>query len=160
MSIKFNPYFSNIFLKKRVILNLISFFSNTLEGKNQLIILGIFLIILQISDIITTNIGIKNGCEEGNPILKKKLNSGFPVYLIIIKIGIASLVTFLLSIGMMILNWIFLALDIFLLIVIVNNVIGIHTQKKWNRIYNIETGKMMKFKQFFIVREWISLTQH
>ena len=124
-----------------------------------MIILGIFLIILQIGDIITTNIGIKNGCEEGNPILKNKVNSGFPVYLIIIKIGIASLVTFLLSIGMMILNWIFLLLDIFLLIVVVSNVIGIHTQKKWNRIYNIETGKMMKFKQFFVVREWISLTQ-
>ena len=98
-----------------------------------MIILGILLLLLQIGDIITTNIGIKNGCEEGNPILKKKLNSGFPVYLIIIKLGLASLSTLLLSIGMMILNWIFLISDIFMFIVIVNNVIDIHTQKKWNR---------------------------
>ena len=98
-----------------------------------MIILGIFLIILQIGDIITTNIGIKNGCEEGNPILKEKVNSGFPVYLIIIKVGLSILVTFLLSKGVMILNWMFLIFDIFMFIVIANNVIDIHTQKKWNR---------------------------
>ncbi len=34
---------------------------------------------------------------------------------------------------MMILNWMFLVFDIFMFIVIANNVIDIHTQKKWNR---------------------------
>ncbi len=123
-----------------------------------MIILGIFLIILQICDIVTTNIGIKKGCGEGNPLLKETLKSGFPIYLVIIKIALAGFVTFFLSFGMTILNWIFLALDIFLLIVVINNIIGIYVQQNYNRTYNFESSNLMKFRQFDVVREWITLT--
>ncbi len=85
-------------------------------------------------DIITTNLGIKRGCVEGNPLIKKSLESGFPLYLVIIKIGLASLLTFFLSLGIIILNWLFIALDFFLFAIVINNIIGIHLQRKWNRI--------------------------
>lgn len=124
-----------------------------------MLILGIFIIILQFMDIITTNLGIKRGCQEVNPLVRGSLESGFPLYLIFIKIGLATLVTFFLSLGIVILNWIFLALDIFLFIVVINNIININIQKKWNRIYNTECGNLMKFNQVFKVRDWIILTK-
>ncbi|GAG86450.1 unnamed protein product [marine sediment metagenome] len=126
------------------------------EGLKKMVVLGLFLIILQIMDIVTTNIGIKRGCEEGNPLIKNSLESGFPIYLVIIKIGLASLLTFFLSLGITILNWLFIALDFFLFAIVINNIIGIHLQRKWNRLYNIE---MMKFSQVLVVRDWIALTQ-
>ena len=125
-----------------------------------MVILGIFLIILQAMDILTTRIGLKNGCVEGNPLIKDKLSSGFPVYLIFIKITLSTLITFFLSLGIVILNWIFLAFDIFLLIVVLNNISGIIVQKKWNLKYNNTFGNREKFTQFLTVREWITVTHH
>jgi len=121
-----------------------------------MIILGLFLIILQIIDIITTNIGIKNGCEEVNPFLKKSLKSGFPLYLVFVKIGLGTLLTCFLSLGILILNWIFFGLDLFLLFVIINNTLGIHIQKKWNRNYFYEYNNMKYFTQYLDVRNWIA----
>jgi len=124
-----------------------------------MIILGLFLIILQIIDIITTNIGIKNGCEEVNPFLKKSLKSGFPLYLAFTKIGLGTLLTYFLSLGIIILNWIFFGLDLFLLFVVINNTLGIHMQKKWNRFYSYEYNNMKYFTQFLDVRNWIALAK-
>jgi len=90
-----------------------------------MVILGILLIMLQIGDIITTNIGIKRGCVEGNLFLKKPLRSGFPLYLSIIKILIAIFLTFILTLGIPIINYIVLIDDIFMFIVVINNIIVI-----------------------------------
>lgn len=121
-----------------------------------MILLGIILIFLQFFDIITTNIGIKEGCEEVNPMLKKSLKSGFPTYLAIIKISLAILLTFCLTFSIMILNWIFLGLDLFLLFVVVNNTIGIQIQKKWNVRCYIENECINRFTQFLDAQNWIA----
>ena len=100
--------------------------------------------------------GIKIGCEEVNPMLKKSLKSGFPVHLVIIKISLAILLTFCLTLSIIILNWIFLGLDLFLLFVVVNNTIGIQIQKKWNVRCYIENECINKFTQFLDAQNWIA----
>ena len=90
-----------------------------------MVILGILLIMLQIADIITTKIGIKRGCVEGNFLLKKTLRSRFPLYLSIIKILIPIFITFTLTLEVLILNYIILIVDILIFIVVINNIIVI-----------------------------------
>ncbi len=97
-----------------------------------MIILGILLIILQILDILTTNIGIKLGCEEVNPLLRKSFNKGIPIKLIILKITLSFFLCFLLLFGNIILIWFLVGLNIFCFIVVLNNIINIQLQKRWN----------------------------
>lgn len=125
-----------------------------------MIILGIFLIILQILDILTTNIGIKIGCEEANPLLKKSFKMGIPIKLVIIKIALSAFLTFLLILGSIILNWILVGLDLLTFIVVVSNVINIQIQKKWNKIFNIENYGMINVTQVKGVREWVTAIHH
>ncbi|MCK4380197.1 MAG: hypothetical protein KAW51_03600 [Candidatus Lokiarchaeota archaeon] len=125
-----------------------------------MIILGIFLIILQILDILTTNIGIKLGCEEGNPLLKKSFKMGIPIKLVIIKIALSAFLTFLLFLGSIMLNWILVGLDLFTFIIVVSNIITIQIQKKWNKIFNIEGESMKNVLQVKDVREWVTAIQH
>lgn len=124
-----------------------------------MIILGIFLIILQLLDILTTNIGIKLGCEEGNPLLKKSFEMGIPIKLVIIKIALPAFLTFLLFLGNIMLNWILVGLDLFTFIIVVSNVITIQIQKKWNKVFNIEWNSMRNVTQFKDVREWVTAIQ-
>lgn len=121
-----------------------------------MIILGIFLLILQILDILTTNIGIKLGCEESNPLLKKSFKMDIPIKLVIIKIALSAFLTFLLFLGSIILNWILIGLDLFIFIIVVSNVINIQIQKKWNKIFEIECESMRNVTQFKDVREWVT----
>jgi len=126
-----------------------------------MIVLGIIYIILQALDILTTNLALKNGCEEGNPLLKKSLNerAGFPIYLIAIKIGIGLYLTYLIYIvetmfSIQFLNYLVLILDIFMFIVVMNNSIRIPMQIKINRQFFTETANLEKFTQVGHVREW------
>lgn len=123
-----------------------------------MIILGIFLIILQIFDILTTNIGLKLGCEEANPILKKSFKMGIPLKLVIIKITLSAFLTFLLFLGSIILNWILVGLDLFTFIVVISNIINIQIQKKWNKLFNIES--MKNVTQVKNVREWVTAIKY
>ncbi len=100
-----------------------------------MIIFGILLLLLQIGDIITTTIGRKNGCEEGNPLMKKLVKTDF-TYFIVLKIGIGCLFIYLLSFNLIILNFIVLINDILLFIVLIKNICNIYTQKRINT-YNI-----------------------
>ena len=125
-----------------------------------MIILGIFLIILQVLDILTTNIGLKLGCEEANPLLKKTFKMGIPLKLVIIKIILSAFLTFLLFLGSIILNWILVGLDLFTFIVVISNIINIQIQKKWNMKFNIEYESMRNITQFKDVREWVTAIQH
>ena len=125
-----------------------------------MIILGIFLLILQILDILTTNIGIKLGCEESNPLLKKSFKTGIPIKLVIIKIALSAFLTFLLFLGSIILNWILIGLDLFIFIIVVSNVINIQIQKKWNKKFDIELESMRNVTQFNDVREWMTSIKH
>lgn len=88
------------------------------------------MIILQIVDIITTNIGIKYGCTEVNPIMKKIMKTGFPLWMIIFKIGIGIFITWTLSFGIIALAWIVFGLNIFMVVVVLSNLIGIYISKK------------------------------
>ncbi len=96
-----------------------------------MIILGILLLILQIGDIITTNMGRKNGCEEGNPFMKKLVKTDFP-YFIVLKIGIGFFFIYLLSFNLIILNFIVLINDIMLFFILIENISNIYTQKRIN----------------------------
>jgi len=125
-----------------------------------MIILGIFLIILQILDILTTNIGIKLGCEEGNPLLKKSFKMGIPIKLVIIKIALSAFLTFLLFLGSIVLNWILVGLDLLTFTVVISNIINIQIQKKWNMKFDIECESMKNVTQFRDVREWVTAIQH
>jgi hypothetical protein len=129
-----------------------------------MIVLGIIYILLQAFDIITTNLALKKGCEEGNPLLKKSLNgrAGFPKYLIFIKIGIGIYLTYLMyfvetMFSISFLNYLVLGLDIFMFIVVLNNSIRIPIQIRINREYFNEIGNLKKFKQVQSVREWKGL---
>ncbi|MFX1365195.1 MAG: DUF5658 family protein [Promethearchaeota archaeon] len=97
-----------------------------------MIILGIFLFILQILDIFTTNIGIKLGCEEVNPVLRKSVKRGVPVKFIILKLSLSLFLSFLLLFGNIVLNWLLVGLNIFCFIVVLSNIINIQIQKRWN----------------------------
>lgn len=126
-----------------------------------MIVLGIVYIILQVFDIFTTNLALKNGCEEGNPLIKKSLNerSGFPLYLALIKIGIGVYLTYLIFIveavyAISFLNYLVLGLDIFMFVVVMNNSIRIPIQIKLNRQYFAENANLEKFMQVESVREW------
>ena len=125
-----------------------------------MIILGIFLIILQILDILTTNIGLKLGCEEANPILKKSFEMGIPLKLVIIKIILSTFLTFLLFLGSIILNWILVGLDLFTFIVVISNIINIQIQKKWNKIFYIECESMRNVTQVKDLRKWVTAIKH
>ena len=126
-----------------------------------MIILGIFFTLLQLLDLISTNIAIKQGCQEANPVLKKTLDgSGFPLYLAITKIGLGVFLTIMLSIQSIILNFIILILDIIILMVVINNFIRIPIQKKYNRIFFMESASMIKFIQLWDVRQWVTSVQH
>ncbi|MFX1501073.1 MAG: DUF5658 family protein [Promethearchaeota archaeon] len=100
-----------------------------------MIILGILLFILQILDILTTNIGIKLGCVESNPLIKKSFNEGIPKRLVILKITLSLFLCFVLLFGNIILNWLLVGLNIFCFIVVLSNVINIQIQKRWNIRY-------------------------
>jgi len=126
-----------------------------------MIVLGIVYVLLQVFDIITTNLALKNGCEEGNPLLKKSLNerAGFPKYLIFIKIGIGIYLTYLMyfvetMFSVPFLNYLVLGLDIFMLAVVMNNSIRIPLQIRLNRQFFSETANLKKFAQVQTVREW------
>jgi len=103
-------------------------------------------------DIITTNLALKNGCEEGNPLIKKSLNekAGFPIYLAAIKIGIGIYLTYLMYVveimfSIAFLNYLVLALDIFMFAVVMNNSIRIPIQIRLNRQNFIESANVKKF---------------
>ena len=126
-----------------------------------MIILGIFFTILQISDLTTTNIAIKQGCQEANPLLKETLEgTGFPASLAAIKIGLGIFLTILLLVNSIILNIIVLILNIVMLTVVVNNLIRIPIQKKYNRIFFMESATLIKFMQVWDVREWVAAIRH
>lgn len=132
-----------------------------------MIVLGIIYIILQAFDIITTNLALKNGCEEGNPLLKKCINerAGFPIYLIFIKIGIGIYLTYLIFVvetmfSIYFLNYLVIALDIFMFAVVMNNSIRIPLQIRLNRQYFTESANYEKFMQVQHVREWLSVGNH
>ncbi len=95
------------------------------------IILGIFFLLLQIGDIITTYIGIKMGGEEGNPLMRKLVKIGFP-YFVILKLSLSAFVIFFLSFNINFIFYLFLIINIILLIIFI-----------WN-IYIIITTKMIK----------------
>ncbi len=127
-----------------------------------MIILGIIYIILQVFDVFTTNLALKNGCEEGNPLIKKSLNerSGFPIYLAGIKIGIGVYLTYLIIIlesvfTISFLNYLVLGLDIFMFFVVMNNTIRIPIQIRLNRQSFAENINLEKFTQVESVREWV-----
>lgn len=122
-----------------------------------MILLGILFILLQILDLISTNVAIKQGCQEANPLLKKTLDgTGFPIYLAITKIGMGIFLTIMLNIQNLFLNGIVIILDIVLLLVVVNNFIRIPIQKKYNRIFLMESASLIKFIQILDVRQWIA----
>ena len=116
--------------------------------------------ILQVLDWISTNAAIKSGCVEANPILKESLESGFPIYIVVIKMGLAIFLIIMLSLGNLVLNWVVLFLDIFMGIVIINNLVRIPIQRKYNRIFFLESANMIKFMQVWDVREWRYAVQH
>jgi len=125
-----------------------------------MIFLGIIFMILQIFDWISTNAAIKSGCVEANPILKESLESGFPFYMVIIKIGLGIFLIIFLTLSNPILNLVVLFLDIFMTFVIINNVARIPIQKKYNRIFFLESANLIKFMQVWDVREWRYAAQH
>ncbi|MFX1276402.1 MAG: DUF5658 family protein [Promethearchaeota archaeon] len=125
-----------------------------------MIFLGILFIIFQFLDLITTNVAIKNGCQEANPLLKKTLDgSGFPFSLAVVKIGLGIFLTITLALQSIILNWIVLILDVILGLVVVNNLIRIPIQRKYNRIFTLESATLMKFIQIWDVRQWVASVQ-
>lgn len=126
-----------------------------------MIVLGIIYIILQSLDILTTNLALKNGCKEANPLIKKSVNerSGFPLYLALVKIGIGVYLTYLIFIvetvfSISFLNYLILALDIFMFAVVMNNSIRIPIQIKLNRQQYTDNANLEKFTQVESVREW------
>ena len=125
-----------------------------------MIFLGIIFTVLQLLDLISTNMAIKAGCTESNPLLKEALESGFPVYMAFIKVGLGIFLIVLLSIGNVMLNWVVLFLDIFMLIVVFNNMVRIPIQKKYNKTFFLESANLIKFWQVWDVREWIHTIQH
>ena len=122
--------------------------------------LGIIFMVLQVLDWISTNAAIKSGCVEANPILKESLESGFPIYMVVVKMGLAIFLIIMLALGNFILNWVVLFLDIFVGIVVINNMVRIPIQKKYNRIFFLESANMVKFMQVWDVREWRHAVQH
>ncbi len=125
-----------------------------------MLVLGIIFIVLQVFDWISTNAAIKSGCVEANPILKESLESGFPLYLVVVKLGLAIFLIMMLTLGNVILNWVVLFLDIFMAIVVINNMVRIPIQKKYNRIFFLESANLVKFMQVWDVREWRHAVQH
>ena len=125
-----------------------------------MLLLGIIFIVLQVCDWISTNAAIKSGCVEANPILKESLESGFPLYLVVVKMGLGIFLIAMLTLDNLILNWVVLFLDIFMAIVVMNNLVRIPIQKKYNRIFFLESANLVKFMQVWDVREWRHAVQH
>ena len=125
-----------------------------------MLVLGIIFIVLQVLDWISTNAAIKSGCVEANPILKESLESGFPLYMGVVKMGLGIFLIMLLTLGNFILNWVVLFLDIFMAIVVINNMVRIPIQKKYNQIFFLESANLVKFMQVWDVREWRHAVQH
>ncbi|MFX1236804.1 MAG: DUF5658 family protein [Promethearchaeota archaeon] len=122
-----------------------------------MIILGILFTILQLSDIISTNIAIKAGCTEANPLLKETVDSkGFPLSMALVKISIGVILTVMTIISNLFLNILIIVLDITLLIVVINNITRIPIQRKYNRLYYMESATILKFTQLWDVRKWIT----
>ena len=102
-----------------------------------MVILGFFYALFQALDVLTTKIALKVECEEVNSKIKKTItkNNGFPLYLIVLKISIGLFLMWSFSmvenryhtydIGMVKLvncfYFLIVCLDLFLLIVVVNN---------------------------------------
>lgn len=102
----------------------------------KIMVLGIIFTILQGLDVVSTNIALKRGCVESNPLLKKSVKIGFPIYLIVIKIGLGIYLTYLSfvfsgnsliisSFGGSILNIMLMGLNLFVGVVVINNFIRI-----------------------------------
>lgn len=125
-----------------------------------MIFLGIIFMILQVFDWISTNAAIKAGCVEANPILKESLESGFPIYMVVIKMGLSIFLIVMLTVSNLFLNWVVIILDVFIAIVVLNNMVRIPIQKKYNRIFFLESANMIKFIQVWDVREWRHAVQH
>ena len=128
-----------------------------------MIYLGILFIILQVFDILTTNYALKNGCQEGNPLIRKSLdgNGRFPLDLIIIKVSLGISVTgLLIFVNQMapinILNLFVLGLDIFILIIVINNIKIVPKQRRIDRTYYIDTANLKQFMQVELIREWVA----
>ncbi|MBN1801267.1 MAG: hypothetical protein JW891_07155 [Candidatus Lokiarchaeota archaeon] len=122
-----------------------------------MILLGIIFTLLQVADIISTNIAIKTGCSEANPLIKDSVESkGFPISIASIKIILSLFLTIMMSLSNIFLNILVLFLDIVLLIVVVNNITRIPVQKKYNRLFFMESATIVKFTQFWDVRAWVS----
>ena len=101
-------------------------------------VLGIIFTILQGLDVVSTNIALKRGCVESNPLLKKSVKSGFPIYLIVTKIGLGIYLTYLSvvfsgnsltinALGISLLNIMLIGLNLFVGAVVINNFIHIPT---------------------------------
>jgi len=99
-----------------------------------MIFLGFILMILQILDIITTNIGLKNGCRERNPLMRKIYKTKVPLGMIIIlQLSMSILLIWVLSLNFIIIAWIVFGLNIFLVVIVSLNLISIYIQKKYNK---------------------------
>ncbi len=85
-------------------------------------------------DIITTNVGIKNGCTEGNPVTKKITKTKVPIWLIVSKISLGAFIIWSLSFNIRILIWIVFGLDIFMVAVVLLNLMSIYIQKRYGNI--------------------------
>ena len=126
-----------------------------------MIVLGIIFTVLQGLDLLTTNIAIKYGCQEANPLLKDSLEGkGFPLYLAIIKITMGIFLTILITIGSIILNVIVVFLNVLMGIVVINNLIRIPIQRKYNKIFFMESATLMKFMHIWDVRTWVAAIQN
>ncbi len=122
-----------------------------------MIFLGIIFTILQIADIVSTNIAIKTGCSEANPLIKETVESkGFPISIALIKILLSVFLTIMMTFSNLFLNILVIFLDIVLLIVVINNISRIPVQKRYNRLYFMESARIVKFMQFWDVRAWVS----
>lgn len=124
-----------------------------------MIILGIFQIILQTLDILTTNKGLNIGCEERNPLIKKAFNKGIPIKFIIIKITLSVFLCFLLLFGNIILIWLLIGLNIFCFIVVLSNIINILLQKRWNIRCEMKLKNSKEISHFKSTQEIINSIQ-
>ena len=102
----------------------------------KIMVSGIIFTFLQGLDVLSTNIALKRGCVESNPLLKNSVKSGFPIYLIVIKIGLGIYLTylsvvfssnslFISTLGVSLLNIMLIGLNLFVGAVVINNFIRI-----------------------------------
>ena len=108
-----------------------------------MIILGLFFMVLQALDLIKPNTAIKAGCVEANPLLKESLDSGFSFYMAAIKMGLSVFIIVLLGFSNDILNLVVFILNIFMGIVVLNNLVRILIQRKYNKIFFLESANLI-----------------